>query len=171
MSTSWGCYEYFGGCSIHRGFQHKSKAFINLLPHMNHDIPRCTEHLPMCSRYPPCTGMVAPRCTEHPLPNVLKIPRSTEHTLYRVKTGNSPLLVAPGQRKTHVGNNSHQSVNRPWMKQILLTRYAQTEKLIYVWSKGVIQVSPGRLMEMSVYSVRTSQFDHSSVVGESENDY
>ena len=52
-------YEYIGGCSVHRGelmmhvedimntsgcslpqgFQYKSKAFINLLPHMNHDIP------------------------------------------------------------------------------------------------------------------------------------
>ena len=57
MSTSGGYHdacgeyhEYIRGCSVHKGFQHKS---VNLLPHMNHDIPRCTEHLPMCSRYPP----------------------------------------------------------------------------------------------------------------------
>ena len=42
MSTSRGYHEYIGGCSVHRGFQYISKAFINLLPHMNHDIPRCT---------------------------------------------------------------------------------------------------------------------------------
>ena len=35
-----GYHEYNGGCSAHRGFQYKSKAFMNLLPHMNHDIPR-----------------------------------------------------------------------------------------------------------------------------------
>ena len=32
-------HEYIGECSVHWGFQYKSKAFINLLPHMNHDIP------------------------------------------------------------------------------------------------------------------------------------
>ena len=31
--------EYIGGCLLHRGFQYKSKAFISLLPHMNHNIP------------------------------------------------------------------------------------------------------------------------------------
>ena len=30
-----GYHEYIGGCSVHRGFQYKSKAFMNLLPHMN----------------------------------------------------------------------------------------------------------------------------------------
>ena len=63
-----GRYEYIGGCSVHRGFQYKSKAFINLLPHMNHDIspmywassdllkisPWCTHGIPsMDSWYPP----------------------------------------------------------------------------------------------------------------------
>ena len=32
-------HEYIGECSVHQGFQYKSKAFINLLSHMNHDIP------------------------------------------------------------------------------------------------------------------------------------
>ena len=53
-----GYHEYIWGCSVHRGgggggggsvqliggFQYKSKASMNLLPHMNHDIPQCTEH-------------------------------------------------------------------------------------------------------------------------------
>ena len=29
---------YIGGCSVHWSFQYKSKAFIHLLPHVNHDI-------------------------------------------------------------------------------------------------------------------------------------
>ena len=40
-------------------FQYKSKAFINLLSHMNHDAPdvpvltlRCTEH-PQCTEHSP----------------------------------------------------------------------------------------------------------------------
>ena len=33
-----GYYEYIRGCSVHRGFQYKSKPLINLLPHMNLDI-------------------------------------------------------------------------------------------------------------------------------------
>ena len=33
-----GCHDYIGGYSVHRGFQYESKAFIDLLPHMNHDI-------------------------------------------------------------------------------------------------------------------------------------
>ena len=37
-----GYHEYIGGCSEHWGFQYKSKAFINLLAHMNHDI-QCPE--------------------------------------------------------------------------------------------------------------------------------
>ena len=43
MIDSCGEYhEYIGGCSVHRDFQYTSKSFINLLPHMNHDMPRCT---------------------------------------------------------------------------------------------------------------------------------
>ena len=94
-----GYHEYIGGCSVHRGFQYKSKAFINLLLHMNHDIPS------MYSRYPPNVLMVAPdvlmvapdvlmvspRCAYgippmylwYP-PNELSITRCTAHTLYRV---------------------------------------------------------------------------------------
>ena len=34
-------HEHIGVCSVHRGFQ---KVFTNLLPHMHHDIPRCTEY-------------------------------------------------------------------------------------------------------------------------------
>ena len=34
-----GYHEYIGGCSVHRDFQYKSKDFINLFSHMNHDIP------------------------------------------------------------------------------------------------------------------------------------
>ena len=48
-----GYHEYIGGCSAHRGFQYKSKAFMNLLPHMNNDIPRCTEHPLMPQDIPP----------------------------------------------------------------------------------------------------------------------
>ena len=40
-------HEYIGGRSAHQGLQYKSKTFMNLLPHMNHDIS------PMYSRYPP----------------------------------------------------------------------------------------------------------------------
>ena len=29
-------HEYIEGCSVHRSFQYKSKAFINSPPHMNH---------------------------------------------------------------------------------------------------------------------------------------
>ena len=63
FSTSAGYHEYIRRCSVNRGFQYKSKAFTNLLCHMNHDIP------PMHSWYPP---------------DVLNTPRCTEHTLYRV---------------------------------------------------------------------------------------
>ena len=57
MSTS-GDVQYIGGYHEYiGGFQYKSKAFMNLLPHMNHDTP-----------------------------DVLKIsPQCNEHTLYRVK--------------------------------------------------------------------------------------
>ena len=44
MCTLGGYHEYIGRCSGHRGFRYKSKAFMNLLSHMNHDVPRCTEH-------------------------------------------------------------------------------------------------------------------------------
>ena len=44
---------------VHRGMfstsgfsiQYKSKAFMNLLPHMNHDIPRCTHGIPRCAEH------------------------------------------------------------------------------------------------------------------------
>ena len=36
-------HEYIRGCS---GSQYKSKPFINLLLHMNHDVPRCTHAIP-----------------------------------------------------------------------------------------------------------------------------
>ena len=41
-SAHGGYHEYIGGCSVRRSFQYKSKAFINLLPHMNNGVPRCT---------------------------------------------------------------------------------------------------------------------------------
>ena len=53
FSISRGYHEYIGGCSVHQGFQNKSKAFINLLPYMNH-------------RYHPDVFMVSLQCTEHP---------------------------------------------------------------------------------------------------------
>ena len=71
-------------CSIHRGFQYKSKASINLLPHMNHEItmyswypsdvhPRCTYDIPhMNHDIPPMYSGILPmyskypQCTEHP---------------------------------------------------------------------------------------------------------
>ena len=55
-----GYHEYIGGCSVHRDFQYKSKALINLLPHMNHDIPPCTEYCLMYSRYPPMYSWYPP---------------------------------------------------------------------------------------------------------------
>ena len=39
FSAHGGYYEYIGGCSVHWSFQYKSKAFINLLPHMNNGVP------------------------------------------------------------------------------------------------------------------------------------
>ena len=42
MIDMGGYHEYIEGCSVHWGFQYKSKALINLLFHMNHGIP------PMC---------------------------------------------------------------------------------------------------------------------------
>ena len=71
-----------GGCSVHRSFQYKSKPFINLLPHMNHGVPRCTHGIPAMhwAPHPPlCTHDIPPyeswytsdvlntrRCTKHP---------------------------------------------------------------------------------------------------------
>ena len=52
-----GYHEYIEECSVHRGFQYKSKAFINFLPHMNHDIPS------MYSSYPSDILNTA-RCTQ-----------------------------------------------------------------------------------------------------------
>ena len=56
-----GYHVYIGGCSVQQRFQYKWKAFINLLPHMHHDIrpmywtspdglmisPRCTHDIPL----------------------------------------------------------------------------------------------------------------------------
>ena len=70
MSIS-GDVQYMGdimsksGCSVHLGFQEKLKGFINLLPHMHLDIPRCTEHPLMYSWYP-SNVLNTSRCTEHP---------------------------------------------------------------------------------------------------------
>ena len=55
---------------VHRGFQYKSKAF------MNHVIPRCTEHLW-------CTQDI-PSMYSWYLPDVVSNPRFTDNTLYRV---------------------------------------------------------------------------------------
>ena len=38
----------------------------SFVPHMHHDIPRCSEHPPVYSWYPDVL-MVSPRCTEHTL--------------------------------------------------------------------------------------------------------
>ena len=40
-------HEYIRRCSVRQGFQYKSKAFIKLLPHMNHDIPQGTHGIPL----------------------------------------------------------------------------------------------------------------------------
>ena len=85
FNTSGGYHEYIGGyleyirgCSVIRTFQNKSKAFMNLFPHMNHDSPRCHEYPLIYSRYPlmyswypPNVLMVSPRCTEHTLYRLL----------------------------------------------------------------------------------------------------
>ena len=103
FSTSEGYHEYIGGISwVHRGMFSTSEGYhdkcggaldkILSISVENSDvlnIPRCTEHPPMYSWYPPDVLMVSPRCTEHPpmywtSPDVLNIPRCTEHTLYRV---------------------------------------------------------------------------------------
>ena len=66
--------SYGGKPCVHRGFQYKPKAFINLLPHMNHDIP---------SMYSWYTSDVLnmPQCT-HDIPHVNhEFLRRTEHTL------------------------------------------------------------------------------------------
>ena len=54
FSTSAGYHEYIGGYHEYVGdvqyigvFNKNQKPFMNLLPHMNHDTPPCTEHLPM----------------------------------------------------------------------------------------------------------------------------
>ena len=62
MMQVGGYHEYIGRCSVHctLRFQYKSKAFINLLSHMNHNAPdvlmltlqrtehrQYTEHPPM----------------------------------------------------------------------------------------------------------------------------
>ena len=54
-----GYHEYIGGLFSTLMCQYKSKAFVNLLSHMNHDAPdvlmltyRCTEH-PQYTEHPP----------------------------------------------------------------------------------------------------------------------
>ena len=86
-------HEYIGGCSVHLGiswciwgipwvhqgmfstlgdaqylgvFNRNWQVFTNLLPHIHHDIPWCTEHPLMYSWYPPDVLMASPRCTERP---------------------------------------------------------------------------------------------------------
>ena len=117
-----GYHEYIGGCSVHRRdtvstlggyheyigvFNRNWKVFTNLLPHMHHDISRCTHDIPlMYSWYPPMNSwyplmywtppyvlMISPLCTHDILPiyswyppDVLNIPRCTEHAIYRVIT-------------------------------------------------------------------------------------
>ena len=90
MSTSGDIISTSGGISwVHRGWYHEYigvfsrnwKTFIDLLPHMRHDIapmyytspdvfmisPRRTHDIPpMYSWYPADVLMVSPRCTEHP---------------------------------------------------------------------------------------------------------
>ena len=39
MIHVWGYHEYIGRCSVHRAFQYKSKASINLVRHINPEIP------------------------------------------------------------------------------------------------------------------------------------
>ena len=59
-------HEYIGRCSVHWGCQYKSNAFINLLPHMNHDppdvlnIPPCTQDIPRCTHGVPDVRVVSP---------------------------------------------------------------------------------------------------------------
>ena len=57
--TCGGYHEYIGEYSVHWGFQYKSKAFLNLVPHMNHDIARCTQDSPPPPP-PPDVLMVTP---------------------------------------------------------------------------------------------------------------
>ena len=74
--TCGGYHEHIEGCPVRRSFQCKSKVFINLLPHMNHDIPRCTQDIPPTYSWYPQDLLNTP--------DVLNIPRCTEYTLYRV---------------------------------------------------------------------------------------
>ena len=66
-----GYHEYIEWCSVHRDFQCKSEAFINLLSHMNHDIP------PMY--WTPLMYWTPPMYWTSP--NVLNIFQCTEHPL------------------------------------------------------------------------------------------
>ena len=70
----WGIPWVHRGISwVHQGFQYKWKAFINFLPHMNHDIPpmyRTSLDIPWCTHDIPSTYSWY-------LPDVLNIPRCT----------------------------------------------------------------------------------------------
>ena len=81
-----GYHKYIRGISwVHKGdimstlgdvqyigvFNRNQKVFTNFLPHVYHDIPRCTEHSPMYSWYPPDVLMVSPMYWTSP--NVLMI--------------------------------------------------------------------------------------------------
>ena len=63
-------HEYIGGCSVHRSFQNKRKAFINLLPHinngiphMNHGIPHMNHDLPSMYWTYPDVLKISPQCS------------------------------------------------------------------------------------------------------------
>ena len=75
----WGYHKYMGDVQYIGVFNINSKVFINLLPHMHHDVPWCTEYPPVYSWYPPqCTHGI-PWCT-HDIPQcTYVILRCTEH--------------------------------------------------------------------------------------------
>ena len=75
MSTS-------GDVQYIRVFNRNWMDFINLLPHMHHDIPRCAEHPPMYSWYP----LIYSWCP----PNVKNIPRCT-HGIPHIHHDVSPM--------------------------------------------------------------------------------
>ena len=77
MSTS-GDVQYIGGISWYMWGSNLIKSFQFLLKTpMYWTSPRCTEHPPMYSWYPPDVLMISPRCTHGIHPDVLNIPRCT----------------------------------------------------------------------------------------------
>ena len=116
-----GYHEYIGGCSVHRRdiMIHVEEQLDKILSISieNSDvlnIPRCTEHPPMYSWYPPDVLMISPDvlmvspwCTEHPpcthgipptcimiSPDILNIPRCT-HDIPRCTHGIPPMYWTP----------------------------------------------------------------------------